>query len=74
MAVEKWVVVKSKHCDLIDRDVELRELRVYPTVDFLDAQGNEERVLITVCSAAVDCNLADIPCQWAFNSPGNDRF
>jgi hypothetical protein len=74
MAVEKWVVVDSKHCDLIDLDVELKELHVYPTSDFLNTLGNEERVLACACTAAIDCNLANIPCQWAFNSPGNDRF
>jgi hypothetical protein len=36
--------------------------------------GNEERALVCICSAAIDCNLAHIPCQWAYNSPGNDRF
>lgn len=74
MAFQKWVVVESKHCELINRDVELRELRVYPTVDFLNTMGNEERRLACLCSAGIDCNLAGIPCQWAFTSPGSDRF
>ena len=33
MAIEKWVVVGRKKCDLIHQDVELREQRVYPTAD-----------------------------------------
>jgi hypothetical protein len=74
MAVEKWVIVESKHCELIDLDVELRERYVYPTVDFLYTLGNEKRMLACMCSAGIDCNLANISCQWAFNSPGNDRF
>ncbi len=74
MANEEWVVIDSKHCDLIDLDVELRERRVYPTVDFLNTVGNEKRVLACTCSAAIECNMANIPCQWAFISPGNDRF
>ncbi len=74
MAVEKWVTVGAKHCELIDLDVEMRERRVYPTSDFLHTQGNEHRVRGCVCTAAIQCNLAGIPCQWAFSSPGNDRF
>lgn len=74
MAVEQWVTVGAKHCDLIDLDVEMREGRVYPSSDFLRAQGNDHRVRGCVCTAAIQCNLAGIPCQWAFNSPGNDRF
>ena len=74
MAVEKWVTVGAKYCDLIDRDVELREWRVYPSADFLRTQGNDYRARGCACTAAVSCNLAGIPCQWAFNSPGTDRF
>lgn len=74
MAREKWETVSKKHCDLIALDVELREWRVYPTADFLDVQGQGYRVKKCVCTAAVQCNLAGIPCKWAFTSPDNDRF
>lgn len=73
MASKKWVIISSRHCELIDLDVELREERIYPSADFLRAEGNEHRVRVCECSAAVQCNLAGIPCQWAYNSPGNDR-
>lgn len=74
MAIKKLVTVGSKHCEMIDLDVELKELRVYPSSDFLHTQGNDYRVRMCTCSAAIDCNLAGIPCHWALNSPGNDRF
>lgn len=74
MAIEKWATVGKKHCDLIALDVELRERRVYPTADFLNTQGNEFRIKACTCSAAIQCNLAGISCQWAFNSPDNNRF
>jgi hypothetical protein len=35
MAIETWVVVGQKNCDLIQQDVELREQRVYASADFL---------------------------------------
>jgi len=74
MAQKRWVTVDAKHCELVGLDVELKEQRLYPTVDFLSAMGNEYRVRMCVCSAAIRCNMAGIPCQWALNSPGNDRF
>lgn len=74
MAREKWITVEQKHCDLIALDVQLRERRVYPTADFLNTQGNEYRVKECACTAAIQCNMAGIPCKWAFNSPDNDRF
>ncbi len=74
MAREKWTTVGQKHCDLIALDVELKERRVYPTADFLNTQGNEYRVEACTCTAAIQCNLAGIPCRWAFTSPDNDRF
>lgn len=74
MAVEKIETIRTKHCEMIDRDVELRQIRVYPSSDFLITQGNVPWVKASVCSAAIQCNMAGIPCQWALNSPGNDRF
>lgn len=74
MAQKRWVTVEAKHCELVGLDVELREQRLYPTVDFLNSVGNECRVRVCICSAAVRCNMTGISCQWAMNSPGNDRF
>lgn len=69
MAAEKWVIVETKHCVKIDQDVELREKRVYPTMDFLKMVDDGFRVRACECSAATQCNLAGIPCKWAYNAP-----
>ena len=74
MATEKWVVVGRKECDLIRQQVELRQKRVYPAADFLRDFTGGYRVETCLCTAAVDCNLAGIPCKWAFNAPDTDRF
>lgn len=74
MAVEKWVVVARKNCDLIQQDVQLREQRVYPTSDFLRDFAAAYRVRACACTAGIDCNLAGISCKWAFNAPELDRF
>lgn len=74
MAIEKWVVVGRKNCDLIQQDVELREQRAYATSDFLRDFAAPYRVRACVCTAAIDCNLAGIPCKWALNAPDTDRF
>ena len=74
MAVKTEVIIKSKYCEMIALNVELKETRIFPSSDFLRAQGNEYRVRMCTCTAAVQCNLAGVPCQWALNSPGNDRF
>jgi len=74
MAIEKWVVVGRKKCDLIHQDVELREQRVYPTADFLSDFGRAYQVRACTCTAGIDCNLAGISCKWALNAPDIDRF
>ena len=73
MAIEKVVTVKSKHCDLLNRDVELREWRIYPSVDFLRIEGSTCRVQMCACTGAIECNMRGIPCSWAYTNPGNDR-
>ncbi len=73
MSIEEVVTVKSKHCDLLDRDTALREWRVYPTADFLQNQVTTYQVRKCACTGAIDCNMRGIPCQWAFTNPGNDR-
>lgn len=74
MATKTVVTIRSRHCKIIDLDVELKETRVYPSSDFLRVEGSEYRVRMCACTAAVRCNLAGIPCQWALNSLDNDRF
>ena len=74
MATEKWVVVGRKECDLIQLPVELRQKRVYPASGFLRDFTGGYRVESCLCTAAVECNLAGIPCKWAFNAPDTDRF
>lgn len=74
MAEQRWIILATKRCNLIGRDVELREQRLYPVADFLRTTGNEYRVRACGCSAAIQCNLAGIPCQWAFTSPDNNRL
>jgi hypothetical protein len=74
MAIETWVVVGQKNCDLIQQDVELREQRVYASADLLRDFAGAYRIRACVCTAAIDCNLAGISCKWAFNAPATDRF
>jgi hypothetical protein len=74
MAIEQWVRIGAKHCELLDLDVELKERRIYPSTDFLRAAGNDYRVRACACSAAVRCNMTGISCQWAYTGPGTDRF
>lgn len=74
MAIKKWVVVAVKHCGMIDKDVEFKEQRVYPSNDNLWMHGMGHQVRACTCSAAVDCNMAGVPCRWAYNSPYIARF
>lgn len=69
MAAEKWVIVESKHCEVIDQDVEIKEKRVYPTADILQMVDNGHRVHLCTCSAAVYCNMTGISCEYSFNKP-----
>ena len=72
MATATWYPIQTKWCELIGRDVALVELRVYPAEIMPDLPVY--RVLSCKCSADVDCNLAGIPCKWAYNAPECDRF
>lgn len=72
MATEIWVEKDSKWCDLIGQDVVLAEKRVFPAEMMPDVLGY--RVAGCRCTAAVDCNLAGIPCKWAFTNPTLDQF
>ncbi|MCO5181009.1 MAG: hypothetical protein M9896_13275 [Candidatus Promineofilum sp.] len=73
MATEKVVTVRSKYCDFLERDVELREWRVYPSADFLQTQVLTYQVRRCACTGAIDCNMKGITCRWAFTNPSNDR-
>lgn len=74
MAQETWVVVGSKFCDMIKMQADLRELRVYPSDEMPDTLGAGYVVKARQCTAGVECNMAGVPCQMAFNNPGFDRF
>jgi len=73
MATEKWVVVSASYCERIGRNIEVRERRVYPTSDFLLTVDNRSQVRQHVCSEAIECNMAGIPCSLAYNNPGDGR-
>lgn len=74
MATEAWITVGTKYCEYIDMKVELRELRLY-SADFLPSENQAGyRVLERHCTGAIPCNMAGIPCEWAFNNPGVDKF
>jgi hypothetical protein len=73
MANVTWVTTGSKHCEFIGQDVEMREQRLYPAVELPDMPAAVV-VKSRTCTAAIDCNLAGIPCLWAFNNPFTDRF
>lgn len=74
MAYEKWVTVGTKFCEYIEMDVEMRELRLYPSENLPEAAETNYRVLERHCTGAIPCNMAGIPCEWAFNNPGVDKF
>ena len=72
MATEMWITIEKKHCDLIGLDVLLEEKRVFPV-----GRVHEMGCYLTQgcrCSADVACNLAGIPCRWAYTNPDMDRF
>jgi hypothetical protein len=73
MAMERWIVVNAKYCGRVGRNIELKERRVYPTSDFLLTVDNLSRVRGRICSAAIECNMAGIPCSLAYNNPGDGR-
>lgn len=73
MATENWVVVSAKYCERVGRSIEIKERRVYPASDFLLTVDNRGQVREHVCSAAIECNMAGIPCSLAYNNPGDGR-
>jgi hypothetical protein len=51
---------------------ELREERLMPADVLPDL--SPPRLVARRCSLAVDCNVAEIPCSWAFTNPDFDPF
>ncbi len=72
MAMQKWVAVKQEWCDLVEQDVELLELHIYP--DDIISGPQEYRVAARKCSVDVTCNMAGFPCKWAYTNPELDPF
>ena len=72
MASEQWVTIGRKHCELIEQDVAVMERRVY-SADVIPGLG-AYRVKERKCTAAIDCNMAGVPCSWAFTNPESDRY
>lgn len=74
MAYQTWITVDRKTCEKLNREVEMRELRAYPAADFLRTFERRFQVSSCSCSAALECNLAGVPCRWAFNSVESEPF
>lgn len=72
MATTQWVSIAHKPCDLIGLDVALLEKRIYPAELLPDTSGYQ--VAAYKCTADIACNLAGIPCQWAYTAPDCNRF
>ncbi|MFN2135368.1 MAG: hypothetical protein ACK2UK_05400 [Candidatus Promineifilaceae bacterium] len=68
MADVKWVKIEGRWCELINKDIEILEKRVYPSEVMPDTSAYH--ILACRCTAAIDCNLAGIPCEHAYNNPG----
>lgn len=72
MALQAWVTLGTKYCELLQREVAFMEERVYPTTEAPELTGY--RVLAQKCSDDVICNMAGYPCRWAFTNPASDRY
>lgn len=72
MATEKWVTVKTQWCEIIGREAELLERRVYPSGMLPDTKPYQ--VLGHKCTAAIECNLLGCNCKWAYMDATVDRF
>jgi len=73
MKVDKeWIVIGRRFCEAARAEVELMEQRVYPRTDLMP--DGAYQVAQRRCSYAIDCNLDDIPCRWAFTNLLNDPF
>lgn len=72
MTTTKWIVVDKKWCEYIQQEASIMEQRVYPSDLMPDTEPYQ--VIARKCSANVACNLANMPCDWAFTNPKVDRF
>lgn len=71
-ATRRTVLIDTGGCEYRPGRAELIEERVYPADPIPDLAGY--RVVSRRCSRAVECNLAGVPCKWAFLNPFNDPF
>ncbi len=72
MSTKTWEVLKTCHCQHIDRQVSLEAQVVYPA-DFLPDPA--PRVLAHRCSQGMECNQDDrVSCQWSGTNPAIDPF
>lgn len=72
MAMQKWVATGTKYCELIQLEIEMQERRVYPPARLPNTE--RFRILNRRCSAEVACNMANVPCKWAFTNPTTDQY
>jgi len=72
MSVTGWFTVKTTWCERAGRHARLLEQRVYPAEILPDTLGY--RVRARKCECAIDCNLSEFPCRWAYIRPEHDPF
>jgi hypothetical protein len=72
MTTTKWVVVDKKWCEYIKMEATIMEQRIYPADLMPDTSSY--KVISRKCSANVACNLAEVPCSYAFTNPITDRY
>lgn len=70
--MEQWHVIAKRWCEAAQAEVELMEQRVYPTTELMP--DGAYQVAQRRCTYAIDCNLGDVKCRWAFTNPLNDPF
>jgi hypothetical protein len=72
MAYEAWVTIDTHRCEKLNSDASLLERRIYPADQMPDFPGYQVRA--RKCSLGIVCNLAGIPCEWAYSTLGADPF
>jgi len=72
MSATGWFIVKTTWCERAGRHARLLEQRVYPAEILPDMLGY--RVLARKCECAIECNLREFPCRWAYTRPEHDPF
>ena len=74
MSTIRCEVEQEIWCDQIEDPASLVEERVY-LGDSLAEQGvHNYRVIKRRCSRALECNIAEHPCQWSYLNPTGDVF